>query len=360
MGVSRGLRVLVLADSRAYHTERYVEAMARQECEVHLASLERGEVKHVPLPRRGPIRSLHYSLAGLDVRRLVAELEPDVVNPHFASGYGFTAALGLVGTTPPIFLHLWGSDILVVPEKSRLHRLKTQRALARADAVTADSRHLFNAARRLYPSLRGEIIPWGFEREFLDLHKSSYALTVPLRLIVPRRHEPIYNNMFLLRALATLLNEGAIRLTVPNFGTLLEDFRRNAESMGVNDHIAYYDPLPRAEFLQLMAEHDCYLSSARSDSSPASLIEAMALGLVPITADIPGVREWMTAETGFVYEPYVGDSLRQVIRRLLTRADDLAPLRRHNLERVRQEAIFEDNIASMIAIMQSLVTDPSR
>ena len=87
------LRVLVLADSNSFHTERYVLELARQGCEVLLASVEDGDVEHHRLKPHGPIRQLHYATVVPEIRGIIKEFQPDIVNAHFASGYGFSAAM---------------------------------------------------------------------------------------------------------------------------------------------------------------------------------------------------------------------------------------------------------------------------
>ncbi|MDZ4723677.1 MAG: glycosyltransferase [candidate division Zixibacteria bacterium] len=347
------LKVLVLADSQAFHTERYVTELRNQGCEVILASLEAGQIEHIRLRERGFLSIFHYAFAASEIKKIARSFAPDVLNPHFASGYGFAVALAQTSPKLPILLHLWGSDILIVPEKSVFHRRKTIFALKCADLISADSEYIVNAARQLYDGIDCRIIPWGLEETFFSQHKSTYVLTEPLRIIVPRKHEKVYNNMFILRALATLINEEKVIITFPDFGSLAANFRQIASSM-VGDKIRYYSKAPRAEFMSHMASHDIYLSSAVSDSSPASLIEAMGLGLIPVAANIPGVLEWMTPESGYTYEPYISESLQTVIRKIIYDRDDHRQMRQRNLQRVRRLALFEHNVAETIDLMKSL------
>lgn len=347
------LHVMVLADSRSFHTERYVAELRRQGCKVFVASLERGSIHHYSLKRRGPVRQLHYVLAATEVRALIQRVKPDVINPHFASGYGFLAALVGARKRVPIVTNLWGSDILLVPGKSIFHRRKTAYALRQSDYVVGDSHYLINAAAAIAPIRRQSVIPWGVESRFLPLHRPTYSYSKPLRIIVPRPHEKVYNNLFLVRALAPLAQEGLIELTFPQAGSLSGHFRLHARSM-IGERLKIYERMPRDRFMQYMAAHDIYLSSALSDSSPASLIEAMGLGLLPIVADIPGVREWLSNDNGFVYEPYNEKALRNIVEWLLRDNDTKDAWRIANFERVKREAVFENNVADMIRIMSDL------
>jgi len=348
------LRVLVLADSRSFHTERYVREMRRQGCHVLLASLERGRTFHFRLKATGPFSTLHYALSFSEIRSLIKRFRPDIINPHFVSGYGFAAALAGARRYAPVFLHLWGSDVLVIPNKSWMHRRKVMLGLSRADFVCGDSVFLVDAARRIssFIAPRG-VIPWGLEKEFLALHKQDYHLQTPLRIIVPRSHEKVYDNTFIVRALAPLVNDNKIVLTFPDHGTQKEQFMRIARDL-VGDQLRFYQRANRHDFLAMMAGQDVYLSNARSDSSPASLIEAMGLGLIPVAADIPGVHEWLNKDSGFLYPPSAEEYLRDVITKLLVGQDNFEQMRKNNLKEVRKRALFEDNIGDTIAIMREL------
>jgi glycosyltransferase involved in cell wall biosynthesis len=319
-----------------------------------LASLERGRTFHFRLKQTGPVSSLHYAFSFGEIRSLIKRFQPDVINPHFVSGYGFAAVLAGARRYAPVFLHLWGSDVLVVPNKSWLHRQKVMLGLARADFVCGDSVFLVDAARRIFSfAAPRRVIPWGLEREFLALHKQDYHLQTPLRIIIPRSHEKVYDNTFIVRALAPLVNDNKIVLTFPDHGTQKEQFMRIARDL-VSDRIRFYERADRRGFLTMMSDQDIYLSNARSDSSPASLIEAMGLGLVPVAADIPGVREWLNNESGFLYAPSIEEGLRDVITKLLAGKDNFEQLRKNNLKKVRNRALFEDNIGDTITIMREL------
>jgi len=180
-----------------------------------------------------------------------------------------------------------------------------------------------------------------------------------LRIIVPRTQEKLYNNRFIVQSLAPLLSEGRIEITFTNFGSLAEDFRRQAHILASRG-LQFYDKMPREAFLPFMANHDVYLSASTTDSSPASLIEAMALGLLPIAADIPGVREWLSPESGYLFKQHNSEDLKALMIRLLQEQDPHQQMRQKNLARVKQEAVFEENIAEELAIMEHLAEGARR
>lgn len=350
------LRILLLADSRSFHIERLVAQLRRQDCHVLTASLERGAVHHFHLKPRLPIRPLSYFLVSQQIKAIARRYSPDIIYAHFATGYGYAAARSVKSLKIPMILNIWGSDILMADRPMTFRRHKARLALKRADHVFADSEYLLTAARRLFDNPNGDVIPWGIEQELLTLHKKDYSFQTPLKIIVPRAHEPVYGNLFIVKALAGLVNSGKIQITFPEFGSQAESFRRQAQSM-VGERIQYYRKLSRREFIELMASHDVYLSNSQSDSSPVSLIEAMALGLVPVAADIPGVREWLKAESGLSYPVGNAGALVTTITDLVEGDDCFEKMREGNLTRVKQEALFENNVERQVKIMRFIAEE---
>jgi len=196
-------------------------------------------------------------------------------------------------------------------------------------------------------------IYWGIEEKFLALRRAKDKLSGPLKVIVPRPHEEIYNNRFLLESLAPLINDARIEITFPEFGGRIEDFRSRAHEL-CNDRVKYYPKMRRADYLAFLAGQDVYLSGAISDSSPVSLIEAAGLGLIPIAAAIPGVQEWMSPESGFLFDVSKADSLRMIVAEVIDRFAGLGEMRKRNLAQVKAEAVFEKNITETIQVMREL------
>jgi glycosyltransferase involved in cell wall biosynthesis len=347
------LRVLILADSRSFHTERYAAELRQQGCQVLTASLEDGPMEHHLLRRRGPLRTLHYPLAASEVCKLIDSFEPDLVNAHFASGYGFLTALAVRRRKRPFLLHLWGSDILIAPYKSFLHRRKTRFALETADFVVGDSDYLLSEAGKIGHIRNRRTIVWGIERNALQFRRQDAAFSRPLKILVPRPHEEVYSNVFIICSLAELAKNGDVELTFPAFGSLVSHFRERSKDL-IGKGLKFYKKMTRPDYLSFVAQHDVYLSAARSDSSPASLLEAMALGLIPVVGDIPGVREWLTPESGYLFDLANERSLFDTIAGLFDRLPAHKNMRQHNLRRIRENAIFENNIAETIAIMRDL------
>lgn len=347
------LKILLLSDAASFHTERFYAELQNQGCEVLLASLEKGIPESVTLIKNGFIKQFYYRLAVKQIKSLIKNFKPDIISAHFASGYGHIAALAKRYSNIPLALNLWGSDILIVPKKSIFHTHKTKYALQNAQYIFADSQYLIDSAKKIFPFNSYAVIPWGVEKNIFNLYKADLQLSQPLKIIIPRTHEHVYNNLFIVKSLKDVILADKIKLRFPAFGSLYEFFKEKATKL-VGDKIQYYEKAERSEFLKLASEHDIYLSASLSDSSPVSLIEAMALGLVPVVMHIDGVREWVSNKNGFLFE-HESASLKTVIEKLLYASQDFSQLRETNKNKVIKSALFENNIAEQISIFKSLV-----
>lgn len=179
----------------------------------------------------------------------------------------------------------------------------------------------------------------------------------PLKVLIPRPHQAVYNNMFIVQALESQLKNGDLKLTFPAWGDGLLDFKKHVNDNGLNEYIEYYPFLNRDKYIGFIAGFDIYLSASKSDSSPASLIEAMASGLLPAVGNIPGVREWADHSSCLLFENDNEYSLQKVIGKIINGLDNVDRLLQKNHERVKATALFDDNIEQTIKLIESQIAE---
>ncbi|MEW6015822.1 MAG: glycosyltransferase [Candidatus Zixiibacteriota bacterium] len=353
------MKLLMLADGRSVHSARYLAEMKRNGVEITMASLEPGEPVDKNLKRISGINFLDYLLCAGEISRLAKVLKPDIINPHFASGYGFSTAFAGLHSRFPVILHCLGSDILISPTKSALHRARVRYALKQSDHIIVDSAYLGEQVRGLGYREDIAIIPWGLEDEYFLLFEKKIADkpfdSTPLKIIVPRPHNKIYNNRFIIESLAGILKKGNLIITFPDWGDEVSIFREAVERLGIGEAVRFYGRLSRKEFIPYYASFDIYLSASLSDSSPASLLEAMGIGLFPIVADIPGVREWVGKTNGVLFDPRDPASLQGAVEKLLNDSYPVEKILESNHRMAASKARFSDNIAATIKVMERII-----
>jgi len=359
------MKVLLLADGRAFHTLRLQTELKNQGVEVVLASMEKSDTVDVQLQKKSVSNSLNYVFVNREIKQLRSEVKPDVINAHFASAYGFSVALSKVWQKVPVLLHCLGSDILISPKKSVAHKRKVAFALEKANHILTDSIYLAEQVKKLYSKAILDIIPWGVESQVLEICSQKIKrvdkLTEPLKILVPRPHTDVYNNLFIIKALRQYINDDKISLTFPSWGDDAIKFKKFAEA-SCPGKINYYRRLDRDKYIQFLSGFDIYLSAALSDSSPASLLEAMGIGQIPVVSDIPGVREWINEkdQNGFLFNPKEPGSLKKTVEHLFDLDQNIKTMLEINHAKISREALFSDNVSKTIAVMKNLINHESK
>ena len=117
------MRIALLAGLTSIHTIRWANGLAERGHEIHVITCHSGgdplleKVTVHELPYKPP---QGYFLNKFSLRKILASIQPGVLNAHYAIGYGTLARLS---GFHPCVLSVWGSDVYDFPEKSFLHRM---------------------------------------------------------------------------------------------------------------------------------------------------------------------------------------------------------------------------------------------
>lgn len=112
------------------------------------------------------------------------------------------------------------------------------------------------------------------------------------RLVPVKRHD------VLLRAFATLVNEGRdAHLHIVGEGPLEQDLKAQAQALGVDGKVTFHgfvNPHP------ILAASDCYVSSSDHEGLSLAQLEAMMSGLPLVVTATEGVEELVDSSNGIV------------------------------------------------------------
>lgn len=111
------MRILIVSAASSIHTVRWVNGLVKRGHGVHLASVHPAG-RHSIDPRVRIHLAPHGGKAKYVVnagwlRSVAAGVQPDIVNVHYATGYGLLARLAHIDA--PTLLSVWGSDVYDSP-----------------------------------------------------------------------------------------------------------------------------------------------------------------------------------------------------------------------------------------------------
>jgi glycosyltransferase involved in cell wall biosynthesis len=352
------MKIVFLGDARSIHFARWVRYFAERGHQVHTWSAE-PPAEDLPnflrLEPRFHWRPLLYPSLASSVKKKLTEIGPDLVNAHFVPNYGFLAALA---GRRPLVISTWGSDVLISPRKSFLHKWRAQWALSKAKLVTADAR--VSAVELLYLKVNKDNIlvrPFGVPRMLFERGEAKvFEKKKELTIFSCRQLEKLYDVETLLLALKRLKDKPNWRALILGTGSQRRALEKLGRKLGLQDRVSFLGQLPRADYERLMLSSDLYVSTALSDSTSVSLLEAMASKLACVVTEIPGNGEWIRVmENGLTFVPKQPKMLAFLLEKLADDFDLRIALANRAPEAVRQKGIWEENMAEVEAAFLKLV-----
>jgi L-malate glycosyltransferase len=290
------MRILLLSAASSVHTLRWANAFHGLGHKVHLVTqhapsygYHKGVHIH-PLPHRS---GLGYLLNRARLRRLVDRLRPDVINTHYATGYG---TLATAVRNVPVVLNVWGSDVFDFPGKSVLHKRWVRRNLLAATCVVSTSEMMADRTRQLVPERpRPTVVPFGVDTARFApgtmARGAGYLVIGTVKTLAAK-----YGVDTLIRAFALVRKElpgVAVRMRIVGDGPERSALMSLCTSLSLADAIEFVGPVPHDQVPAQLGELDIFVALSRDDSESfgVAVIEASACGLPVVASDAGGLPE---------------------------------------------------------------------
>lgn len=307
------MKIALISGASSIHTIRWANGFAEAGHEVFVISQHKAcdpflpQVKVYTFPYRGV---LGYFLIVPRVRKLLLELNPDVVNAHYASGYATTARLAAVR---PYVLSVWGSDVYDFPYKSPLHKWLVRKNLMAADVVASTSHCMAEQTRSIEPRLADILItPFGVDMQVYADAEALPASNDKLVIGTVKTMASKYGIDTLIEAFALLVDKLAstqpdlverIQLRLVGGGPQMGDYQQLAAKLDIADKVEFVGRVPHQEVPKELAKLDIYVALSRLDSESfgVAIIEAGAARRPVVVSDAGGLPEvTLDDQTGLV------------------------------------------------------------
>lgn len=356
----RAARILLLGDAEQIHLERWARYLSDIGHTVLTISLENGsrfagEVRKIETPSWLPA-FIRYPLSVPAVRREARLFRPDIVNAHFLPNYGMIAAL--LGYTPWV-LSTWGSDIMLLPQRSAFHAWRTRYVIGKASHITSDADVMTRRLAELGAQAdRIHTFPYGVDRSLF--HRTDELRTTGgPRILSNRKLEPLYSIDTLLAAFPLVRSEAPeAELTIAGKGSMEGELKRQAEQTGEGKTIHFAGLVPHTELPARLHQHDIFVSVSLSDTTSVSLLEAMACGVFPIVSDIPANREWIQdGKNGYLVPTQDASALADAIARAWKNVDVRRDAADANEEIIRSRADWTENMRVVAELFDRLLSE---
>lgn len=280
-----------------------------------------------------------------ETRRAIRSLAPD------------TVLFSLWRSVPPMLLtHLTVRPrprlVLFLHSTQTVHfadRLFSFIGIRIADAVWADSP--VTLQKRAVPSgKRTDVVSFVVDR----VVPASMTMPPSLRFVSWCRLSAEKGLDRALRLIAALSRRGGdVRYDIwgPDGGEQAA-LERLTDELGIRRQVAFRGPTPRSSLPEIAAGHSFFMQLSRFEGMAMSVVEAMQLGLVPVTTMVGQMAEYVRpGETGIRVDPADLDAAADAIEAVAKDAAGFSALRERAMAEWSDHACYADDVCRAAALL---------
>ena len=356
------MKILFLSAASSIHTVRWVNSLSELGHKITLVSLinhkasadsisEKVEIIYLPFSG-----SKGYYLNARSLKQIYRRESFDVVNVHYASGYG---TLARIAKLPNILLSVWGSDVYDFPYESKVKEKILRRNLNYA-AVIASTSHCMAEQTKKFLDKEKEIFvtPFGVDTNKFrpDTTKHEQGKFV---FGVVKSLKSIYGIDMLIQAFVKFIDKVRpaenIELRIYGKGPQLDELKKLVKSCNVERYVSFKGYVPNQEVPDVLNQMDVFLLGSKSESFGVAAVEAMACGLPVIATEVDGFREVIEDKiTGFLVPVEDEKRMSQYMMQLYQEGELRKNIGIQGRKRVEKLYDWKENVNQMIEIYKSL------
>lgn len=363
-------RILLLSDINSVHTQRWIRALLQRKLQVGVFSLSNSRydvasefpgVRYYGLSNAEDSRrsrgwdKMRYILRLPLLKRCIRDFEPHIVHAHYASSYGL---LGALSGFKPLFVSVWGSDVLVFPSKGTFHKKIINYTLGKAGRIFSTSQTLYDQVKSLC-NRESTIIPFGIDVSQFHPQRSEVYYDASFLVIgTIKAMEANYRIDWIIRAFAKVQRLRPLvpmRLLIVGGGSLFLRLQELARKECMDDTVRFTGRISAADVPAAVAQLDVFVHAAVGESFGVSTLEAAACAKPAVVCKSGGASE--VAIDGVTALCYAENDFEGLVRQLLRLVDDenlRFQLGTNAREFVIEKYNWQQNVDSMIAAYQSL------
>lgn len=359
------MKVLFLSAANSIHTVRWVNALSERGHKITLVSQKNHQADADSIHSDVDIRYLPvsgtkgYYLNARALNRIYKQGNFDVINVHYASGYG---TLARVARLPRILLSVWGSDVYDFPYESSVKEKILRKNLKYAAMLASTSKAMAKQTQKfLNENKEIKITPFGVDIKKFSPDKRKKENDKFVFGII-KTLSPKYGIDTVIKAFAQFYNEisdqekGKVCLQIYGKGELLEELKKLTRTLKIEEHVIFKGYIPNDKVPRALNDMDVFLLGSRFESFGVAAVEAMACGIPIVATDADGFKEVIKGqETGFIVPKNAPEKMAPYLKILYD--DDELRKRMGAAGRKRVETLYnwDKNVETMIEAYQNLI-----
>lgn len=305
-----------------------------------------------------PIRGTKgYYLNAFYLKRIYEKLKPDIINAHYASGYG---TLARIAGLPRLILSVWGSDVYDFPYESKIKRSIIVKNLLFARHIASTSHVMAKQVCRLIHKTDISVTPFGVDTHIFkksDIKDKNFFTVGLIKNLSPKYGIDTVITAFKL-FFDSLSDPTHVRLYIYGKGEQEDDLRVLCQKLNISNNVFFKGYIPNIEVPRALNEFDiaCFGSRRNSESFGVSAVEAMACEVPVIATDADGFTEVIeNGVTGYIVPKNSPEKMAQCIQRLYTNKELCSQIGKNGRNRVKKLYEWEKCVDVMEKMYRSLL-----
>jgi len=362
------VRILFLSNAASIHTVRWVNTLSERGHEVHLVYKFDDEPKENKINESVYQHKLKYSgtkgyfLNAFQLKNLMKKINPDVVNAHYASGYG---TLARIAKMKPLVLSVWGSDVYEFPYQSIFKMKLVVDNLKYADKIASTSPNMADQVKRLVKKTDIDITitPFGINLEQFRPLKTKMTSQITIGNI--KSLKKIYGLDYLIKAMSILNSNlelsnnseliNQIKLHIYGDGPEKDNLNALVKELSLENTVIFKGSIPNKEVPKALESFDIFCASSTHESFGVSLIEAMSMKLPVIATNVPGFIEIVDDNiTGILVENRNSIEIAKALEILITNKNLRLSMGEKGRIKVKNNFDWNKNVDSMLELYETL------
>ncbi len=361
------MKIAFIAAASSIHTVRWANAMAKRKHEVHLITMHRPDIdkidNNITIYNLNIKPPLGYYLNCLRVKKILNLIKPDIVNVHYASGYG---TLSRLVNFKPTLLSVWGSDVFEFPYESKFKKIILRKNLKTATQIASTSWVMKRQIEKFVkPRLNIEITPFGVDLEkfksMVEFKDEEY-----ITIGTVKKLEEIYGTRYILHGVGVLIEElkknklydiaKKIRVLIVGDGTQKKEMELLSDKLGIKNITSFIGAVSHSDVPKYLNKLDIYCAPSIRESFGVAIIEASACEVPVIVSDVDGLPEVVEhGKTGYIVKARESTEIAERLYELVLDKRKRVFLGKNGRKFVKKSYDWEKNVLLMENIFKNLI-----
>lgn len=353
------MKVIFISGADSIHTVRWINTLSEKGIDIVLISLKDHEnfegninknIKIIYLPVKG---KKGYYLNYFVINRIIRKEKPDIVNVHYASGYG---TLGRFIKFKNKLLNVWGSDVYDFPNQSKLKEYILIKNLSSYKAIASTSKCMAEETKKYIKNKKIYITPFGVD---INLFKNLNYKKDKNKIIIGivKTLAPKYGIEYMIKAIKELENLlkkeifDKIEVHIYGEGCLQQELEKLVMNLNLKEKIKFLGYIKNTDVPKAINKMDIFVVPSVLESFGVAAVEAMACEVPVIVSDAEGLKEVVSNnETGFVVPKKNYKMIAEKLKILILNQKLRKEFGKNGRKRVLDLYEWNNNVDNMIRI----------